>query len=102
MTPRRARPGFLLALGITVIGVIALVAAIQIFGASAGEPCRDSYSCRGFLVSGAECVVEPDGAYCTRYCDADADCPPAWRCRGAEPTALGIETGVLDEVCLRP
>ena len=102
MTGRRVRPGFVQALVATVVGIAALVAAIQVFGASAGDPCRDSYSCRGFLLSGAECVVESDGAYCTRYCDADADCPPGWRCRAAEPTALGIETGVLDEVCLRP
>jgi len=102
MTAPAVRPGFLLALMATVGGVAGIVGAIQVFGASAGDPCRDSYGCRGFLISGAECVVEGDGAYCTTYCDDDDDCPPGWRCRAAEPTALGIETGVLDEVCLRP
>ena len=102
MSGRAPRRGFVQALVGAVVGVAALVAAIQVLGASAGEPCRDSYSCRGFLLAGAECVVEGDEAYCTRYCDADPDCPPGWRCRAAEPTALGIETGVRDEVCLRP
>jgi hypothetical protein len=96
------RPVFLKALAATVVGAVCLVAAINIFGNAQGEPCRDSYSCKGFLLSGVECVVEGDDAYCTVYCDTDKDCPADWRCRSAEPTALGIETNTLDEVCLRP
>ena len=96
------RPVFIKALLFTVVAVVALIAAINIFGNDRGEPCRDSYSCKEFLLSGIECVVEGEEAYCTQYCDTDADCPKDWRCASATPTALGIETSTLDEVCLRP
>lgn len=96
------RPAFVRALVGTVVAVVALIAAINVFGNAQGEPCRDSYSCKGFLIAGVECVVEGDEAYCTQYCDTDADCSEGWRCRSANPTALGIETTALDEVCLRP
>ena len=96
------RPGFVKALVGTLLAVAWLIGIINLFGADPGERCRDSYSCKGFLLSGIECVVEGDEAYCTKYCDTDADCPKDWRCRSATPTALGIETSTLDEVCLRP
>ena len=99
---RHVRPAFLWALTVTVLAVVVLIAAINLFGNERGEPCRDSYSCKGFLLSGVECVVDGPEAYCTQYCDTDADCPGHWRCRPATPTALGIETTALDEVCLRP
>lgn len=90
----------------TLVAVVAVVAAFlgyrQFAGAEAGEPCADSYSCRGFLLSGVECVDTGDARYCTRYCDRDAECAPGWKCLAATPTALGIETSVLDSVCVRP
>jgi hypothetical protein len=87
----------------TVLAMVIVIAGINLFGNDRGEPCRDSYSCKGFLLSGIECVViEGEDAYCTQYCDTDADCPTDWRCRSATPTALGIEIRALDEICLQP
>lgn len=82
--------------------VVGIVGLIQVTGGEIGAPCRDSYSCKGFLIGGAECVAVEGGAYCTVYCDVDAECPKGWRCLSANPTALGIETTALDEVCVRP
>ena len=93
----------------TLLGLLASVAAlvvigivaIQIFGARVGAPCADSYSCRGFLVGGAECVDVGRGAYCTRYCELDVECPGGWSCLGAHPTVLTIETRAIGKVCVR-
>jgi hypothetical protein len=100
MSPReRTLLGVLAGLVVLLAGGVAL---IQVVGGALGAPCADSYSCAGFLVGGAECVeVGPKTRYCTRYCDAHADCPAGWQCLSATPTALGVETPVLDEVCIR-
>jgi hypothetical protein len=80
---------------------VCLVGAIQIFGGGIGAPCRDSYSCRGFLVGGAECVVDGE-SYCTVYCKTDERCPRGWHCGNAHPTVLTVETQAVGKVCLRP
>jgi hypothetical protein len=77
------------------------VGSIQIFGGRIGDRCADSYSCRGFLVGGAECVSVDGAAYCTVYCRADAGCPPGWRCLAAHPTVLTVETSASGKVCIR-
>jgi len=102
-TPRRGpRRSLLVLLAATVAFAVGVVATIQVVGGGPGAPCADSYSCRGFLIGGAECVVVDGGTYCTVYCDADADCPDGWSCEGANPTVLLVETTAVDEVCIRP
>lgn len=92
----------------SLVGVVGLVGGFvgwrQYVGALAGERCADSYSCRGFLLGGVECVDtgEPGSPYCTRYCDTDADCVGGWACLGANPTVLAVETSAIDHVCVRP
>ena len=98
----RTRKVLLWVLAATIAAVVLLVAAINIFGGPVGAPCADSYSCSGFLIGGAECVDTGSGAYCTVYCDVDADCPAGWSCLGANPTVLAVETSATDEVCVRP
>jgi hypothetical protein len=88
-------------LGAVFLIAVTFVGAIQIFGGGIGAPCRDSYSCRGFLIGGAECVVDDGTAYCTAYCNSDDRCPPGWRCATAHPTALTIETRATGRVCVR-
>ncbi len=84
-----------------VIAVLVLgIGAIQIFGNDMGEPCADSYSCKGFLLGGAECVDIDGDSFCTRYCDSNDDCPDGWSCRGATPTVLTVKTSTTDEVCM--
>ena len=78
----------------------AVVVGINIFGNDFGAPCADSYSCKGFLLGGAECVVVDSQSYCTKYCDSDADCPSGSACLAATPTVLTLETSVTDEVCV--
>ena len=89
---------------IALLGVLALLmlglAANQMFGRPLGEACVDSYSCRGFLLRGVECLQVSERSYCTVYCDSDADCPDGWQCVGAHPTVLTVETVVVDEVCM--
>ncbi len=99
---RRER-GFLATLVAVVAAVGGFVGYRQFAGALAGERCADSYSCRGFLLGGVECVDtgEPDSPYCTRYCDTDVDCTGAWTCLGANPTVLAVETTAIDHVCVR-
>jgi len=97
--PRVRRP-FWLALAGVVFLVCVTVGAIQVFGRDFGEPCADSYSCKGFLLGGAECVEIDSKSYCTRYCDTDSECPEQWSCRGATPTVLGVKTSTTDEVCM--
>ena len=99
---RRPHPALLAVLAVTVVLAVGTVATIQVVGGGPGAPCVDSYSCRGFLIGGAECVVVDEDAYCTVYCDTDADCPPGWSCQGANPTVLAVETSAIDEVCFRP
>jgi hypothetical protein len=98
---RAPRRGFVLAL----FGVIALIpleiVANQIWGRALGEPCGDSYACRGLLVSGVECVDVDGWSYCTLYCHSDTQCPAGWSCGNANPTVLGMATRVLDKVCLK-
>ncbi len=81
--------------------VVIGIAAIQLLGGTIGAPCADSYSCRGFLVGGAECVDVGRGSYCTRYCTADTQCPAGWACLGANPTVLTVETRAIGKVCVR-
>lgn len=88
-------------LGVVVVTLAVAVAGIQIFGGAMGAPCADSYSCRGFLVGGAECVDVEGGAYCTVYCRSDARCPRGWRCLDANPTVLTVRTSLTDRVCVR-
>lgn len=102
MSERRIRPAFLWALGSVVVLLVALIAAINIWGNEFGEPCADSYSCKGFLLGGAECVDVGSEAYCTRYCDDDADCPIGTSCQSATPTVLTVESSISDEVCVLP
>ena len=92
----------LVLLALVIAGVMALVTAIQIWGQPLGGPCADSYSCKGFLIGGAECLAEGSTQYCTRYCEYDAQCPPRWSCGEANPTVLTIETLYWDRVCVRP
>ncbi len=102
MTVRERR---LLGLLLTVVLLIgSFIGYRQFEGAAEGERCADSYSCRGFLLGGVECVDtgEPDSPYCTRYCDRDDDCSAGWKCLGANPTVLAVETNTIDEVCVRP
>jgi hypothetical protein len=77
------------------------IAAMQIFGGEIGAACADSYSCRGFLVGGSECVDVGRGSYCTRYCKVDRECPSGWTCLGANPTVLTVETRAVGKVCVR-
>jgi hypothetical protein len=99
---RWPRRGFIFAfagvIGLLVLGLV----ANQLFGNKMGESCADSYSCRGFLVGGVECLDIGEVSYCTIYCDRDDDCPAEWTCEGANPTVLAIETTSVDEVCVRP
>ena len=97
---RRERSLAVILAGVALVAG-ATVGTIQVIGGPIGAPCADSYSCRGFLIGGAECLEVDDGAYCTLYCDGDADCPDGWSCAEANPTALRIETSAVDEVCLR-
>ena len=96
------------ALAATAALAIAFVGGVQILGGGPGDPCRDSYDCRGFLVGGAECLAleAADGAiveaYCTRYCDDDLGCPKGWTCEDANPTVLAVRTTAVDQVCRRP
>lgn len=90
----------MIALAVVVVGLCALVIAINVFGNDFGAPCADSYSCKGFLLGGAECVVVEGESYCTEYCDSDADCPSGSSCQGATPTVLTVETTATDEVCV--
>ena len=94
------RPFVLALLALLAVLVIGL-AANQLLGNEMGERCTDSYSCRGFLLSGVECVEVDGRGYCTIYCDGDADCPEGWSCEGANPTVLTVETSAIDEVCMR-
>lgn len=96
----RVRRGLWWALGSVVFVVCGVVGATQIFGNDLGEPCRDSYGCKGFLLGGAECVDIDGRSSCTRYCDADSDCPNGWRCRSATPTVFTVKTSTTDEVCM--
>ena len=96
------RRGFLWALALVLLAVICLVITIQFVGNGPGEPCRDSYSCAGFFIGGAECVQTGTSQYCTRYCETDADCAPTWSCGDAHPTVLTIETTYVDKVCIKP
>ena len=98
---KSVRPVFWWTLIGTLVLVTVFVIGVQFFGGSMGSPCIDSFSCRGFLIAGAECLDEPRGRYCSRYCDLEADCPVGWRCLGATPTALTIETDFIDKVCVR-
>ena len=99
MPPLRRKLLIVLAL---VAGLAVLfVAGVQVTGGPMGAPCVDSYSCKGFLIGGAECVAVDEGAYCTRYCDTDAECPEGWSCQGANPTVLTLHTTAVDEVCVR-
>jgi hypothetical protein len=85
-----------------IAGLAAIaISAIQIFGKRIGEPCADSYSCRGFLLAGAECLADDGDAYCTVYCKSDARCPSGWRCLDAHPTVLTVETRANGKVCVR-
>ena len=77
-----------------------VVGLIQVIGNEFGETCADSYSCKGFLLGGAECVELDSNSYCTVYCDTDSECPEGWACRGANPTVLRVETSAVDEVCV--
>jgi hypothetical protein len=88
-------------LGGVVAAVVLGVAAIQVFGRRIGEPCPDSYACRGFLVGGSECVAVEGRAYCTRYCKRDDQCPRGWRCLDANPTVLTVQTRAVGRVCVR-
>ena len=99
---RWGRPVFWRTLIYVVVSVVALVGVIQVVGNDMGENCQDSYSCRGFLISGAECLDDNGEHYCSRYCERDDDCPLQWACGEAVPTALTIKTGFLDSICLKP
>ena len=88
-------------LAATIIGVILLVAAIQIWGHPIGEPCMDSYSCTGFLIGGAECLDTGTEQYCSRYCKIDAECPTQWVCANANPTFLTVESTFVDTICVQ-
>src|SRR4051812_45416183 len=100
MTHRERRLFQLLA-GVVTVAVVG-IGVIQIRGGVMGGPCADSYSCRGFLIGGAECVADgAAGSYCTRYCKSDASCPRGWRCRDAHPSVLTIETRATGGVCIR-
>jgi hypothetical protein len=83
--------------GLAMLGV----GAIQIWGRRMGQPCADSYSCRGFLIGGAECVDVGPASYCTVYCRTDERCPKGWHCLPANPTVLTARTSYLDKVCVR-
>jgi hypothetical protein len=89
-------------LGVVFAAAVLLVAAINVLGGPAGAPCRDSYSCRGFLVGGVDCVEDVGQTYCSRFCKLDGDCPTGWRCEGAHPTALGIPTNATGLICIKP
>ncbi len=95
-----ARPVFWRALLLVSVLAVGLVAVLNLLGAPLGAPCADSYSCRGFLVGGVECVEEGPRRYCTLYCEQTSDCPTGWTCAGAQPTALGIKTSLTDYVCV--
>ena len=56
MSQPRVRRQYWWALGSVIVVLVCVIAAINIWGNEYGEPCQDSYSCRGFLLGGAECV----------------------------------------------
>jgi hypothetical protein len=87
--------------GVVATMAVVVVAAINVLGGPMGARCRDSYDCRGFLVGGAECVDTERGAYCTRTCRKDDECPTGWRCLEANPTALTVETRAVARACVR-
>ncbi|MBV70968.1 MAG: hypothetical protein CMH52_06410 [Myxococcales bacterium] len=95
------RPVFWWSLVLVILGLLLLIAAIQVIGAKQGEPCVDSYSCSGFLIAGSECVETETERYCSKYCQSDQDCPDLWRCGDANPTVLTFETELIDTVCVK-
>src|SRR5260221_4499767 len=97
---RRER-GLLGVLLVLIAVVVAGIGWIQIFGARMGQACVDSYSCRGFLIGGSECLAVAGHSYCTLYCRTDARCPTGWHCLSANPTVLRVETRAVAKVCIR-
>lgn len=98
---RRTRLLLLVLAAVVGLVVVAGVGVIQIVGREIGSPCPDSYACRGFLIGGAECVDVDGASYCTRRCRQDAECRSGWRCLGAHPTVLTVETRAVGKVCVR-
>src|SRR6185312_14053938 len=86
---RRERSG-ILTIATLLFAIVLGVGMIQIFGNRVGAPCRDSYSYRGFLIGGAECIEDIGQSYCTRRCHYDSDCPQHWHCTDAYLTAAAI------------
>ena len=77
------------------------IALNYIIGKDAGQPCSDSYRCRGYLIAGAQCLNDGGRYYCSKSCDSDSDCPAQWSCALANKTHKGMTTSATLNVCVR-
>ena len=73
-------------------------------GAEQGGPCTYNNDCKGSLFgkTGAQCLQDETGFYCTSPCSTHEDCPTGWTCETVSMTENGIETGETNSVCARP
>ncbi len=73
-------------------------------GSEQGGPCTYNNDCKGsfFGKTGAQCLQDETGYYCTSPCSTPADCPTGWTCETVSMTEDGKETGETNNVCARP
>ena len=87
------------------VGLVALLALSigvnYVIGGGIGEPCSDSYRCRGYLVAGAQCLNADGMYYCSSTCETDEDCPQGWSCATAARTMNNMATSSTLDVCTR-
>ncbi len=73
-------------------------------GSEQGGICSYNNDCKGSLFgkSGAQCLQDETGFYCTSPCSTHEDCLTGWTCEVVSMTENGIETGETNNVCARP
>ncbi len=77
---------------------LALRCGVPAGAAERGEPCATDADC----VHGLCVTATAAGGVCSTLCDADADCPDAWSCRGVERGVEGATSpgGNSARVCV--